>query len=198
MQTRKSKLIAGILTATVLMAASSARSDMTHNQSMVDIDGFGWDSVGGVENVQQIADDFRPPADGSIKFLHWTVKYHNGSELAPKKFEVRLFVDANGRPGAVIFTQSLMVAGADTGGADSGSHKLLTYTAVLRRAPILRSDRTYWLSIREDDPSTSALWSWSFHNSDVSGGYSYRRGENAPWTVGVTDMAYSLSIDPLK
>ena len=79
-----------------------------------------------------------------------------------------------------------------------GAHKLLTYTAALTGSPVLRAEKTYWLSIRESDPSTSVMWSWSFHYGDVTGGYSYRRGDDAPWAIGTEDMAYSLSITPVK
>ncbi len=98
---------------------------------------------------------------------------------------------------AVIFL-ALQVAGALNGGMDRGAHKLLTYTAALTGSPVLRAEMTYWLSIRKSDPSTSVMWSWSFHNGDVTDGYSYRRGDSTPGAIGAEDMAYSLSITPVQ
>jgi hypothetical protein len=189
-------LISGLLAAAILVTAPSAWSETTYNQSSVDINAFGWDSVGGTRDVQQIADDFHLPIDGSITRLSWTGKYHEGAELAAKRFEVRIFSDMSGKPGSEIFAHTVMAAGVDLGLKDSGGHDLLTYSVPLKKSITLSSAKTYWLSIREDDPSTSALWSWSFHNADIPGGFSYRRGENAQWSVGTTDMAYSLSVHP--
>ena len=198
MMNKKSDIFASLLLAAMTIGSSSAGSDTIHDQSMVDINAFGWDSVGGPEIVQQIADDFKPSVDGSIAFLNWTGKYHDSSEPAAKRFELRLFADAAGHPGNLIFSQSLPVAASPIGGLDIGAHKLLNYTAALTGSPILKTGSTYWLSIREIDPSTSAMWSWSFHNSDVAGGYSYRRKGSALWVTGAQDMAYSLSIAPVK
>ena len=194
MKNKKSELFAGLLFAAMMTTGPVAWGDTFHDQSMVDINSFGWDSIGGAEDVQQIADDFRPMNDGSIKILNWTGKYHDDAHSTANKFEIRVFANSAGQPGEVIFSQSLPVAGSDTGGMDSGAHSLLSYTATVTDAPILKSGKKYWLSIREMDPSTSATWSWSFHNSDVAGGYSSRQGERGSWAVGTKDMAYSLHI----
>ena len=167
-------------------------SDSVHDQSAVDRKAFGWDSVGDGGGQQQIADDFRTGLTGTVTKLSWTGKYHDSSIPAAKTFEIRIFADSH------VFSQSLPVTGIDSGTTDIGPHRLLTYTVWLNGCPALKGDRRYWLSIRENDPSTTAVWSWSFHNGDVAGGYSYRRADGATWAVGARDMAYSLFVAPAQ
>jgi len=198
MMNKKTDVLAGILVASLLFAGPPAQADTIHDQSMVDVHAYGWDSVGGGATTQQIADDFRPAFDGSISILNWTGKYHDYFDVSAKKFEIRIFSDAGKKPGHVIFSQFLQVAGNSTGGVDGGSDEILTYTTALTGSPVLKAEKTYWLSIRESDPATSAKWSWSFHNSNFAGGFSYRQKDTAPWATGTEDMAYSLSITPPK
>ena len=195
---KRKNAIATLVTAGMLIACTAVKADTVHNQSVVDTNAFGWDSVGGARDTQQIADDFKPTIDGTIGILHWTGKYHDSVTSSAKKFEIRIFSDVAGKPDKLIFSQELVTAGKDTGGKDSGDDKLLSYTAPLAGTPILQSDSTYWLSIREIDSSTLSVWSWSFHKDDVVGGYSYRRSETHSWSVGTIDMAYSMSLDPLN
>lgn len=195
---KKSSAIAGVFASAMVIGATATGADTVHDQSTFDINAFGWDSVAGAPNTQQIADDFQLSVDGKIAILNWTGKYHDNSVLEEAIFEVRVFRDAGGQPGEMVFSQPLVAAASDTGIVDKGAHKLLTYTATVNGSPIFHGTATYWLSIRESDPSTSATWSWSFHNSEVAGGYSYRRGAGTGWAVGTQDMAYSVSITPSK
>lgn len=189
--------LAGFMTVVLLIVAPVSASDSVHDQSQFDSSAFGWDSVAGNADTQQIADDFKLAADGKVTVLNWAGKYHDGSVPESKMFEIRIFGDSGGRPGALIFARVLPVSAGDTGIVDQGDHTLLTYTVFLNGSPVLHRETTYWLSVRETDPSTSATWSWSFHSMDVAGGYSYRPGADGPWAVGTRDMAFSLSITPM-
>ena len=61
---KRKNAMATAVTAGMLIACTAVKADTVHNQSVVDTNAFGWDSIGG---AQQIADDFRPTIDGPMQ-----------------------------------------------------------------------------------------------------------------------------------
>ncbi|MBK19467.1 MAG: hypothetical protein CMM52_11595 [Rhodospirillaceae bacterium] len=190
MKTSTSLSIVVLATALVTGHVSA---DTVQDQAAFDTKSYGWDSVAGLGN-QQIADDFRLKHSGKISNLRWTGKYHDSSIPGETKFEVLIFADRNGTPGKLLHSENVSVTGWDTKVSDSGSHRMLSYNAELLSSPALKAGHVYWLTICESDPETQVRWSWSFHKSDISGGYSYRLGNSSRWALGKKDMAYALSV----
>jgi hypothetical protein len=193
MALQMNKFVLGTAVATMVLASSTVTADTVHDQAAFDTNGYGWDSVTGESN-QQIADDFRLKRSGKITNLRWTGKYHDSSAPGEKLFEVLVFADQYGKPGKILHSETVSARGWDTRVSDIGSHRMLSYNTSLTRSPVLDAGRTYWLSVRESDPTTKALWSWSFHKGNVAGGFSYRLGKSREWSVGSRDMAYALTV----
>jgi hypothetical protein len=197
MAIEKTKFVFGIAVGAVMTIGAAVSADTLQDQSTFDKNAYGWDSVAGRAN-QQIADDFRLKRAGKISTLNWTGKYHDGAVAGNKSFEIIIFADRKGVPGKAIHVETVKAAGVDTGVSDIGEHKLLSYKTALKRSPRLNVNRTYWLTIRESDPTTPSQWSWSFHNGNIAGGFSYRLGHEKAWSVGNRDMAYALSISQAR
>ncbi|NKB19462.1 MAG: hypothetical protein GKS01_02855 [Alphaproteobacteria bacterium] len=197
MTIEKTNSIIGIAMGAMMTIGGAAFADTVHDQSAFDKNAYGCDSVAG-SSVQQIADDFRLKQAGEISKIGWTGKYHDSSVPGKKSFEITIFADQKGVPGKVIHVEIVHAASFDTGVTDIGEHKMLSYKALLKQSPTLEAYRTYWLTIRESDPTTKSRWSWSFHKGNIAGGFSYRLGMQQAWSVGNRDMAYALSVSDVK
>ncbi len=193
MAIEKTKFVFGIAVGAMMTVGGAVSADTVEDQSTFDKNAYGWDSVAGSAN-QQIADDFRLKRAGKISTLNWTGKYHDGAVAGNKLFEIVIFADQKGVPGKAIHVETVKAGGLDTGVSDIGKHKLLSYKTTLKRSPRLDMNRIYWLTIRESDPTTTSRWSWSFHNGNIAGGFSYRLGMQKAWSVGSRDMAYALTV----
>jgi hypothetical protein len=197
MAIEKTRIVFGISTGAMMLIAGAVSADTVQDQSAFDKNAYGWDSVAGSAN-QQIADDFRLKSAGKVVKLNWTGKYHDGAVAGRKLFEIVIFADRKGVPGKIVHVETVKSRGVDTGVSDIGDHNLLSYKTSLKQSPRLSMNKTYWLTIRESDPTTKSRWSWSFYKGNVAGGFSYRLGQEKAWSVGSRDMAYALSVSEAK
>ena len=193
MALQMNKFVLGAAVTAMVLAGGTVSADTVHDQAAFDTNGYGWDSVAG-DSKQQIADDLRLKQTCKITNLRWTGKYHDSSAPGEKMFEVLVFADQQGKPGRLLHSETVSARGWDTRVSDIGSHRMLSYNTALSGSPVLDAGKTYWLSVRESDPTTKALWSWSFHKENVAGGFSYRLGTGQKWSVGSRDMAYALTV----
>lgn len=153
---------------------------------------------------QQIAEDFVLSSDAAVDNLQWFGAYFPPDPTSPKSFLIRFFTSLNTPggplPASLIHEQSVSALGVDTGFNTDNNFTILSYSANL--APVnLDGGTRYWISILENDPSTSqSLWAWQFsHLGDDHVAVSTTNG--SAWGHAIVfgspqvGMAFTLSAD---
>lgn len=145
---------------------------------------------------QQIADDFSLGADASITSVEWYGFYIPGMVPSAKDFLIRFFSSSSSLPDVLLYESALnLTTGVDTGLLNMFDLPIISYTGILGTAFNANAASEYYISILENDPTTTSGWGWSFtSNAPVTHtGIAARRGAFA-WTSQVgSDMAFVLN-----
>jgi hypothetical protein len=178
-------LLAGVssLKAAVLFSQGSPSGDPPRYNS------DGPSSGAFPNNPSEVAENFALTGSGIPATLQWFGARSDSPLGSPETFLLRLYSNnASGfGPNSVFYEESTAVIGTDAGTAG------LSYTASFVPGT-LAAGKTYWLSILDNDPSTSPSgWRWGMFVSpglDVS----FRNGESGIWISTLGDEAVDFTI----
>ena len=109
-----------------------------------------------------IADDFVLPADDVIRSVSWLGSYaFDGTAPAVDDFQIRVYADAGGAPGAVLQSFAVGNAAARTAVGMVGPFIAYEYTADLGGGFAAAAGPTYWLMIANDTTGDNDNWYWA-------------------------------------
>jgi hypothetical protein len=115
---------------------------------------------------QEIASGFVLASDAVVKDVQWFGAYRFGSTpTTATTFTFRFFADSNSLPGTLINQQDTRVTGVLTGFNNSGGLPILEYDSPISPVSLhAGSGSIFWISILENDPSTTFAnhWAWQF------------------------------------
>jgi hypothetical protein len=162
--------------------------------------GFFSDGVNsGSGGRQEIASGFILTSDAQVADVEWYGAYRNGSApSAATTFLIRFFADSDYLPGTIISQQDVTVTGVQTGLNNSGGLPILAYDSTI--SPVsFNAGSIYWISILENDPSTTFANQWIWQLSDVGNvPFAFSETDGLSWSGGPlqgpgANMAFILS-----
>lgn len=166
-----SALLLGLV---VLLASSAAHAAPIYSQTPTVNTGVGSD----LAFFNRAADEFSLTPSATARSVTWRgVSVASNTPEFPMSFDLTLYADAAGVPGAVLSTTTVSLTGVDTGQdfADSDVYEFqanLTPTA-------LSAATTYWFSPFTDTTAdVDDAWSWV---GDFSAGSLATAAINGPW-----------------
>lgn len=135
--------------------------------------------------LQRIANSF--PIDGPtvVNEIRWSGSFAGGSTPVTAPFRIRVFADAQGQPGTLVYEQSGTFQGVSTGfQTDSSSVMEYRSGAVLDLS--LSGPSTYWISIAHDFSPAFIQFLWS-RASTADGAAASTNSDTGPWKVSSPD-----------
>ena len=191
--------------AVVVVTVGQAEAAIVYSQPLAtpSTSQFGANSDGPLSNsasTQQVADSFLLASAANIASVDWFGIYHDGDVPAAKNFLVRFFADAGSLPDALLFEETVSVAGVDTGLNNSSGSSIMEYSGSLNSPFAAAGGTSYFLSILENDPTTTSIWAWQLSDEIAGKGLVVRSLDADAWFVPITqdgpitlDMAYTLN-----
>jgi hypothetical protein len=168
----------------LLCGLMPATADIIFDNGGPDVTLLGyWSDYGAGLFEQQVSDDFALAAGATvIRDVHWWGGY-DPEQYADDDFDVFLYADDAGLPGATLFVLTGVITRFSTGLADPLGFEIFGYDMVLDADVQLEHDTTYWLSI------VNRTDSWMWQPSAISGHHARRGG------LHDNDMAFRLTDD---
>ncbi|MCG8692160.1 MAG: hypothetical protein MI806_13210 [Minwuiales bacterium] len=161
---------------------------------------------------QQTADEFSLTTGATVTGVGWFGFYFDqfaDDATVNRQFVIRIFNDVAGAPATTAFYQdTVTVSGVDTGtnSTSFGIYDIYEYSSLITPVDLLGGTQ-YWLSVLENDPTTSQ-WGWQASTTVDGDLVATRQSEGGDWLVqdfsnqtGANrkrnEMAFNLSGDPL-
>ncbi|MBN1919550.1 MAG: PEP-CTERM sorting domain-containing protein [Verrucomicrobia bacterium] len=178
-----------------------------------------WDLIDGEPNIIR-ADNWECPDGRPITDIHWWGSYlfNTGDSNPVQKFEVSIFSDAGGSPGALMWRKSFdsALVNETPVGLDANLEQVYKYSVYLEQEDVFQQNQgeVYWLSIVALTEGTTRWPMWGWHTAvnrnieDLLQGsaqttkdptqndpFGIGKVEN-PWQDAQYDMAFELTTIP--
>jgi len=143
------------------------------------------------------ADDFTLPTKQRITGLTWWgVVNHDGRPIdITSDFEITIYADEGGKPGAPILQSSQGVLSLSYEGVSSFPAPVYHYVYTLDKPFSAEADTTYWLSIFNRKPDV--VWWWLGSRELTGNGFWQMTADSFQWRIsgwGSEDLSFQLAV----
>ncbi|MBI3272842.1 MAG: HYR domain-containing protein [Planctomycetes bacterium] len=139
---------------------------------------------------QQLADDFKVTSSGSINHVNWSGSYFTTdlpTSTTSIQFRIRFFNDnGGGSPQNNPVNDQLVAASVTWSGVIFEGRKIYSFGADLPTAFSATAGVLYWISILEEDSSTSGInktWRWANSATTPGAVAKFRSADGAGWSI---------------
>jgi PEP-CTERM motif-containing protein len=189
----KKKLFTSLSMGLLLLAISDFTNAATlYQQNLNNTLPGAYSNIGG----QIIADEFILLTDASINGVSWYGYFDSEpASLSPISFDISFYSDDGNKPNfSHDYFQSLSPIITDSGYTAINGNKIYQFEATLLSSFAVGSGEKIWLSLADNDPSTSQLL-WS--RSSMSGTYAHRNTNPSlisDWSTVINEGDFSFEL----